>query len=135
MANSLYAKARERFLTGQINWLTQDIKCVLVDTDDYTVDLDTDEFLADIAIGARVSTSDNFTGKTASNGVADATDVVLSTVVGDESEAVVIYRDTGDASTSPLILYIDVAGGIPLSPVGGDVLVRWNDGSDRIFRL
>ena len=36
MANSLYDKGRQRFLEAQLNWITDDIKVVMVDTAVYT---------------------------------------------------------------------------------------------------
>lgn len=136
MSNGLYDKARKKFLDGDIDWLSDNIKAVLVDTADYTVDLANDEFLSSIAAGARVATSGNLANKTSTGGVADADDITLATVSGDVSEAVVIYKDTGDAATSPLIAYIDSAtSGLPVTPNGGDIIIQWNDGANKIFKL
>ena len=76
MANALYGKGREKFLTGDIAWDTDNIRAALVDTASYTVAIDTDEFLDDVPSGARVATSGNLTGKTTNLGVADASNVV-----------------------------------------------------------
>ena len=46
-----------------------------------------------------------------------------------------IYRDTGTEATSPLIAYIDTATGLPITPNGGDIIVVWDDGANKIFRL
>lgn len=137
MANQLYADGREGFLTGNISWSGDDIKCVLVDTDDYTADISAggDRHLSDIPSGARVATSGNLTNKTTTGGVADADDVTFSSVSGDESEALVIYQDTGSESTSRLIAYIDTATGLPVVPSGVDIKVTWPNGSNRIFKL
>ena len=135
MSNALYDLGREKFLKGEIDWADDDIKCVLVDTDDYTVNLATDEFLDDISAGARVATSGNLASKTTTAGVADAADVTLSTVTGDQSEALVIYKDTGVAGTSPLIAYIDTATGLPVTPSGGDITIEWDSGANKIFKL
>jgi hypothetical protein len=56
-------------------------------------------------------------------------------VTGDQSEALVIYKDTGMASTSPLIAYIDTATGLPYTPSGGNIDVAWDNGSNKIFKL
>jgi len=135
MANALYDKGREGFLDGSIDWDTDNIKVVLIDAADYTVNLATDEDLADIAGAARVSTSGNLAGKTATAGVADANDVTFSSVSGDESEAVVIYKDSGVEATSRLIAYIDTATGLPITPNGSDITVQWDNGADAIFKL
>ena len=135
MANALYDKARERFLTGQFNWSTDSIKAVLVDTGAYTVSLTSHEFLSDISSSARVSTSGAFTGKTTTGGAADANDVTFSSVSGASIEAIVIYCDTGTEATSPLIAFIDTATGLPITPNGGDIIVTWDNGANKLFKL
>ena len=135
MANALYDKGREGFLDGSIDWDADNIKVVLVDTDDYTVNLATHDNLDDIPAGARVATSGNLASKTVAAGVADAADVTLSSVTGDQFEAIVIYKDTGTESTSRLIAYIDTASGLPCTPNGGDVTLQWSSAAERIFKL
>jgi hypothetical protein len=135
MANALYGKGREKFLNADIDWAADNIKIVLVDVADYTVSIDTHEFLSDIAAGARVATSGNLASKTSTLGVADAADVTLTAVTGDQSEALVIYKDTGSAATSPLIAYMDTATGLPVTPNGADITITWDNGSNKIFKL
>lgn len=135
MANALYDKARERFLTAQLNWSTDTIRAVLVDTGIYTPNLTAHEYLSDISSSARISTSSAFTGKTVAGGAADANDVTFTSVSGNSIEAIVIYRDTGTEGTSPLIAYIDTATGLPITPNGGDIIVTWDNGPNRIFKL
>lgn len=135
MANSLYGKAREKFAQASLNWNTSNIKVVLVDTGAYTCAIDVHEFLSDIPVGARIATSLNFTGKTSISGECDADDVTVSGVSGATIEAVIIYVDSGTAATSSLIAYIDTATGLTLTPNGGDVLIGWNNGANKIFRL
>lgn len=135
MANAMYDFGRQGFLEGSIDWDTDDIKVVLVDGADYTVNLTTHEFLSDVPSGARVATSGNLASKTVTAGVADAADVTFSTVTGDASEILVIYKDTGSAATSRLIAYIDTATGLPVTPNGGDITVTWDNGSNKIFKL
>lgn len=135
MANALYGLGRQKFLNGEISWSTDNIKAVLVDTATYSVSIDTDEFLSAIPAGERVSTSVNFSAKTVSLGVADAADITLTTVTGDVAEALVIYKDTGVDTTSPLIAYIDTATGLPITPNGGDIVIQWDEGANKIFKL
>lgn len=135
MANALYDKGREGFLDGSIDWDTNNIKLVFVDEADDTIDLAVDDNLDDRAVASRVATSGNFAGKTVTNGVADADDVTIATVTGDQFESIDIYKDTGTESTSRLICNIDTATGLPATPSGGDITVRWDSGSNRIFRL
>ena len=135
MANALYDKARQRFLEGQFNWTTDTIKAVLVDTGSYTPNLSSHEFLADIGIGARISTSGSFSGKATTGGAADAADVTFLAVTGASIEAIALYKDTGSDATSPLIALIDTATGLPITPNGGDIIVTWDNGPNRIFKL
>lgn len=135
MANALYDAGREAFLDGTISWSSDDIKVVLVDAADYTVNLATHTALSDIPAAGRVATSANLTSKTVTAGVADAADVTLSAVSGDESEALVIYKDSGVESTSTLIAYIDTATNLPVTPNGGDITIQWDSGANKIFKL
>jgi hypothetical protein len=135
MANALYDKGRQAFLSADIDWLVDNIKAVLVDTGLYTVNLATHEFLSDIAVGARIATSGNFTAKDATAGVADAADLSFASVTGNSVEALVIYQDTGVATTSRLIAYIDTATGLPVTPNGGGINVVWDAGANKIFKL
>lgn len=134
--NALYDKGREGFLAGDIDWDSDNIRAILIDVADYTVDLVNDEFLSDVPAPARVATSGNLTNKTVTDGVADADDVTFSAVSGDSVEAIVVYQHTGTAGTSKLIAYIDTAqSGLPVTPNGGDIIVQWDTGSEKIFKL
>ena len=135
MTNRLYDKGREAFLTGQINWLTDDIRALLIDTNDYPANTATDQFLSDIPPAAIVATSGSLGTRDATAGVADAADVTWPTVTGDQSEAVVLYKHTGVSGTARLIAYIDVATGLPVTPNGGDIVVQWDNGANKIFKL
>lgn len=135
MASFLYDLTRELFLEGAVSWDSDDIKAVLVDGADYTPSQSTDDFLADIAGGGRVATSANLSSKTTTGGVADAADVTFSTVSGDSCEYIVIYKDTTDAATSPLIAKIDDYTGLPVTPNGGNITVAWPSDSNKIFKL
>jgi hypothetical protein len=134
MANALYDAGRNAFLTGGINWTSDTIKAVLVDAADYTINLATHTSLADIPSIARVATA-TLASKTASAGVADAADTVFSAVTGDQSELVILYKDTGTEATSTLIAAIDTATGLPVTPSGGNITVTWDNGANKIFKL
>jgi len=135
MANVLYDKGRQAFGDGEISWSSDNIKAILIDAADYTVDLATDEFLSDIPAGARVAISANLTGKANIAGVMDAADTTLTAVTGDECEVIVIYQDSGAEGTSNLIGYLDVGTGLPVAPNGGDIVITWDNGVDKIFKL
>ena len=136
MANQIFDKGLEAFLSGDIDWLVDNIKVVLVDSADYPAfSISTNQFLSDIPVAARVATSANLTGKTATAGVADADDATFVNATGDMSEALVIYQDTGVAGTSRLIVYVDTATGLPVQPNTGNIACIWSSGADRIFKL
>lgn len=135
--NALYDKGREGILDGSILYTTNNIKVVLVDTGAYTVNLATHANLSDIPSVARIATSGNLSGKTATAGVADADDVTLTAVSGASVEAIVLYKDTGTASSSRLIAYIDTSSGSPISviPNGGDITLQFSNSANKIFKL
>jgi hypothetical protein len=133
--NALYDKGREGFLDGSINFASDNIKAVLIDTGAYTVSLSSNANLSDIPSGARISTSGNLTSKTVTAGVADAADVTFPLASGATVEAVVLYKDTGTAGTSRLIVYIDTGTGLPITPNGGDIATAWSNSTNRIFKL
>jgi hypothetical protein len=134
--SALYDKAREGYLSGALNWLTDDVRAILIDSADYTVDLAIHDFLDDVPGAARVAVSPSLTGKTATNGVADAAGTTFPLVTGDQSEVVVLYKHTGTDSTSRLIAFVDTfSSGMPVTPNGGDITVAWSTGANRIFKL
>lgn len=136
MANTLYDKARQRFLEAQINWMTDTVKCVLINTGNYTVNVAAHEFFADIGPSARITGSQTLTAKATTGGAADAADVTFPSVGGSASVgAIGLYVDTGTEATSPLLAYIDTATGLPLTPNGGDIIVVWDNGVNKIFRV
>jgi hypothetical protein len=137
MANALYDKARQRFLTADLNWSAVDIKALLVDTASYTVNLASDEFVADIPLGMRIKESGVFLSKTVVGGAADAADsTFVAVAAGAPCEAIVIYQHTGsDPALNKLIAYIDTATGLPITPNGGDIIVTWDNGPNKIFKL
>jgi hypothetical protein len=133
--NKLYGLARQAFLEGTLCWLDPtNIKAVLCDAT-YVPSMDTDQFLAIITAGKRVATSGNLASKSSTLGVANAGNVTFSAVSGSAIYSIVLYKDTGDEATSPLIAYIDTATGLPVTPSGGDIIVQWDTGANKIFKL
>lgn len=135
MANLLYVKAKEALLSAGINWTTDTIKAVLVDTANYAIDENLHNALDDIPVAARVATSVALTGKGIATGTATAANVSLPTVSGNTVEAIVVYKEGATEADSPLILYIDTADFLPLTPNGGEVLIEWGAGDGRLFKL
>lgn len=134
MANGMYVKGIEALMKAEIDLIDDTIKCTLVDAADYTVNLSTHDFIDDVPSGARVATATLGT-KSVTGGAFDAADVTFPTVTGDPSEALVIWKDSGSEATSPLIMYIDTATGLGVTPNGGDITVAWDNGTNKIFKL
>ncbi len=135
MADFMYDKGRQAFAEGSIAWLTDTIKLVLVDNASYTPAQSTDQYLSDIAAGMRVAISGALASKTSTSGVLDAADVTLSSVTGATSELLVIFKDTGTASTSPLLTKMDSYNGLPVTPNGGNITVAFPNDSNKIVKL
>jgi hypothetical protein len=134
MANALYAKGKEKILSAAINLPSDTIKASLLSSS-YTANLSTDEFWSTISANL-LNTSQTLGSKSVTAGVFDAADVTFTAVTsGSTVKAVVIWKDTGTASTSPLLVYIDTITGFPLATNGGDITITWDNGSYKIFSL
>lgn len=134
MQNALYDTAREAFLDGSISWTSMTIRAALINTSKYTPSSQ-HKWLSDVASEAIVATSGPFDNKTVTNGVADADDVTFTAVTGSTCSAILVYRDTGTASTSRLIAWISTASGLPIVPSGRDIKIAWDSGDNKIFKL
>lgn len=136
MASVVYPKYKEALLTGSsdISLTTGTVKVIGIDTADYTYSAAHD-FLDDVAAAARVGTATLTSGKAVTSGVFDADDVTMSTVSGDQFEALIIYIDTGVEATSRLVAYIDSGTGLPFTPSGGNITITWDSGANKIFAL
>lgn len=132
MANKFFVKGAERILNAGINFGADDLKVALLSTA-YSPNLSTHEFLSDLGttvLGSPVA----LTNKATTGGAFDADDVTFQAVAtGATAKAVVIFRDTGAAGTSPLLAYIDDLVGFPIATNGSDITVRWDNGAQRIF--
>lgn len=135
MSNELYPLARQAFGNKLLDWVNDDHRIVLLDGT-YVYN-DTDEFHSDLT--GILATSANLTGETNVLGVMDADDVTLSAVAGgDTINYVVVYHWSGSSATSRLLCFFDrlaTAELIDVETDGGNVQVRWSNGSTKIFRL
>lgn len=145
MANQLFDVSREKFLKGEIDWLNDDIFVSMVDTTGvsgilaYTT-------MNDFAPGKFKAPTDGviagiqLTGKTATSGAANAAGVTFTAVAADANqlEALIIWtKPSGTTLPSEWIpiAYIDSAVGLPITPNGGDIIVVWDTGGNKIFKL
>ena len=135
MATSWYRNGLKNVLSGAVNATSDTINAILIDTADYTVDLDADEFLDDIPGAAIVATatlaSKTFT-VTSTYAVFSAANTTFTAVTGDPTEALVVYQSTGVAGTSALLGYFD-GSGVAVTPNGGSIICQWN--ASGILRL
>lgn len=134
MANVIYNLGKNNILEGNIDLLADTIKAILVDLADYTFN-QAHENLDDVLLASRVAEG-TLLSKTLTAGVFDAADLVLSSVSGDTSEAVILYKDSGVESTSHLIAYYDTfAAGMPVTPNTGDITIVWSSGASKILKI
>lgn len=138
MANKLYPKYKQALLGAGVNLATGTVKAQLVDTSTYTY-ADSHQFLSDVTAAARYGNAATLANKTVADGVFDADDALFTSVPAgssgttDKEEAIILYLDTGNPATSPLIYFIDTATGLPVTPNGGNVVVAWDAAG--IFKL
>jgi hypothetical protein len=137
MANSLFLAYKQEQLGdaagpghGAVDWEADTIKVILFDAADDTIAVNTDADLADLVAGGIVATA-TLAGKavtTSSNTcTVDASDVTFTSVTGDQSEQIVIYKDSGVGSTSLLIVFFDTfTSGMPVTPNGGNIDLVFN---------
>jgi hypothetical protein len=158
VGNKFYSQGREGFLKGEISWINDDIRIALFNVWNDTsgtggYDDVTQRFLADVSsslIEFKLQEGDptyvthaSLVGKTATDGIADADDMILyevktidNTIDADRSfEAAILFKWTGDELTSPLICFVDTGVGIPFIPNDGHIKVNFSNGPNKIFRL
>lgn len=129
MANTLYTNFRNQAVgggsLGPIDMDADTIKVFLVDNADYTFSA-AHTNMSQLTSAGRVAnaTLASKTAGTVGTGVFDSADPTFSAVTGDQSESLVLLKDTGTESTSPLIAYYDTFGsGMPVTPNGGNIVV------------
>lgn len=77
MANFVYAKCKDSILKGLIDFNSDSIKILIVNNT-YTPNQNADEFISDIPVNSRLSSSSALSNKVIANGVLDASDLVIS---------------------------------------------------------
>lgn len=126
MSNALYPKWKQALLefTANNDLDGQTVKVALV-TAGYTYS-STDQYYSSVSASV-VGTPQTLGNKTFTDGVFDADDVTFASVSGAQVVALVIYIDTGNSATSPLVAFIDTGvTNLPVLPNGGDISITWN---------
>lgn len=127
-----FPKGAEKTLSASINFSTDVLKAVALPAD-YAYDAG-HEFLDDV--GTIIGTPVTLTNKSVTGGVFDADDIDLGALAGGSTlGSVAIFKETGNAATSPLLLRITDITGFPLLTGGSNVTVRWSNGAARIISL
>jgi hypothetical protein len=133
MANAIYPLYKQALLDASANVDINDgtVKVALIDTGTYTYN-STHEFYS--SVSGVVGTPQTIANTTVANGLFDGDNVTFTAVTGNSVEALLIYIDTGTASTSRLVAWIDTSvTNLPVTPNGGDITITWN--ASGIFQL
>ncbi len=92
------------------------------------------EFVADL--GMRIGIDQALASKSIAGGVLDADDLDFGALAPSNTvKAMVVYKDTGNTSTSPVLFYFDTVAGFPFATNGGALTVPWDDGVKKIARV
>ena len=126
MSNALFTSVKKLFLDADADLLVATVKVTLGDSADATPTVATHDFYNDISAGEVAAAT--LASKTTTGGVFDSADPTFSAATGDQSEWVVVWVDTGGASsTDPLVAYYDTfSSGMPVTPNGGDIVLNVN---------
>lgn len=142
MANALFDPGREGFLLAEIDWDTAVFKIALVRA--YTFSA-AHKFVSDVtgASGVLHVTSAALSSKTGTNGIADAADVTFTAVTANaSSHSVLLFQSSAvgggadvAATAQRLVAWIDTGTNIPVTPNGGDIIISWDNATNKIFKL
>jgi hypothetical protein len=121
MASQLYAQGAAHLLgkTTKVDLVADTIKILF-----YAGSFNgAHEFASDLTGASIVARSGALAGKTTTSGVFDANDLTITAVSGSAFTHVILYKDTGTDSSSPLVAIFDVSS---FTPNGGDINVVFN---------
>lgn len=110
---------------GAIAALSDTLKLAAIDGTLYTPDRDADIVLSDIPGGAIIATADISGAAVTARGLTFDPASFGNVVAGPDITAVVLYKDSGDPTTSPLMVFTDdAATGLPVVTDGTEVVVN-----------
>lgn len=125
MANLFFTSYKQFELSPGVD-LAGTVKVALVDTAVWTP-LAANQFLSDVTLGGLIGTAQTLGTKSYTNGVFKAGNASWTGLVGAPSiEGLLFYLDTGVAGTSPLILFMDTATGLPTAAGLLQINAAWN---------
>lgn len=136
MSNFLYTKSKTQILNGNINFSSDSLKLIATNAS-YIPSQNNDEFVSDIPGSSIIFRSANLANKIVSSGTFDADDLEINGYAGTAFNAIILYKDTGSDLSSRLLCYINQAAGLPFAGASSetDVIIFWNNGSDKILSL
>ena len=137
MATTMYGLARDGFLNSVsgFDWTTAAIQLAFV-TSGYTPNYTTDQYFGvAVAGGNIIAQSGTFASLSSSLGTANAANETVTAVSGAAFSQVTILSFITNNNSSPLILNTDSYSGLPCTPNGGNIVVQWDTGTNKIFTL
>lgn len=134
MADFLYDNYREEAMKGIRDLSTEVIKVVCV-TDAYSATT-AHTCINDIPGAARASTPVALSSVVVTNGILDSADVTITAVSAVSAvAAVVFFIEAATSASSTLIVNLNSGTGLPLTTNGGNVVLQWDNGVNKIFKL
>ena len=121
MANRPFVEGLQGLIAGDFSLDSGNWKAVLIDTGTVTPNTAAGghDFYNDVSAGAVGSPSSAFTSLSVADGVWDFDDPTMTGTGGNSAENMIIFLDTGNAATSPLLLLFDTGTGLPFTPPAG----------------
>lgn len=137
MADALYPSFKQKLLEGDANAALNSAEgatglfAALIDTADEAYN-PADVFYSDITPAAIVGTDQEILSKTVVGGLLDGSNLTFPSVLGDGTEAVILYRKNAGANTTwVLVAFLD--SGLAVTPNGTDIIITWDAAG--IFQL
>lgn len=137
MANFIYKKAKQAMLSGQVNVIGSNLRVLLIDTNLYTANQNSDQYVSDIPISAIKKRSGNLANVSCNLGVLDADDLSIADHDGSSFNSIIVYQVGLSDSNSLLLFYIDSSYGLPFPGSAGisPVAIIWDNGPNKIISL
>jgi len=142
MSSSLYTKGLLKVLSGDISLLDDNLRFMLIDGDVYTPQLDSDEYLSDIPVLARVESSSLITGRVMGIDAESSpypqvyftcAPASVTGPAGATVEALALYKEGLTPETSPIVGFfngetvsVTLDGGTSGINIGLQGLLRWS---------
>lgn len=134
MSTFKYNSAGDMFATAELDWATATIKAMLVSAG-YGA-LATHQFVSDVSPGAILVRTDELTNKQTNAGVCRGDIPQLEAfLAGTPAVGLILYADTGDDTTSPLIYYSSDGPGFPFTPAGLNYFIGFDQANGGFFQV